>query len=154
MVEQAISGISMGPGDAAGLREVSRLLGGNPTVLVGSNGESAALPELLRALMQEIVVRLADGSSLVVMPEERQFTIPEAADLLELPRTDVIRLLDAGELPCESVGNERLIGLRDVLTYAKRRSGMRRAALDQMARDAWEAGLYDDAGIPEGGQDE
>jgi hypothetical protein len=52
------------------------------------------------------------------------------------------------------VGKHRRIALRDLLAYQKRRGEAHRAALDKMARDAFEAGLYDNATIPEGGSDE
>jgi hypothetical protein len=51
------------------------------------------------------------------------------------------------------VGKHRRIALRDVPAYAGRRAA-RKAALDKMAREAYDAGLYDAAAIPEGGQDE
>ena len=71
-----------------------------------------------------------------------------------MSRPYLIQLLDAGEMPYHLVGKHRRIALRDVLAYRKRRGEARRAALDMMARDAFEAGLYDNVTIPEGGSDE
>jgi excisionase family DNA binding protein len=105
-------------------------------------------------LLKEIVRNLENGRSLVLMPEERQLTTQRAAELLGMSRPHLIRLLDAGEMPYHLVGKHRRIALRDVLAYAKRRTQDRRAALDKMARDAFDAGLYDNATIPDGGSDE
>jgi excisionase family DNA binding protein len=91
---------------------------------------------------------------MVLPPEEQQFTTQRAAELLGMSRPYLIHLLDAGEMPYDLVGEHRRIALRDVLAYAKRRAEARRAALDKMARDAFEAGLYDNATIPEAGADE
>jgi excisionase family DNA binding protein len=77
-----------------------------------------------------------------------------AAELLGMSRPYLIRLLDAGEMRYHLVGKHRRIALCDVLSYSKRRAEGRRAALDKMARDAFEAGLYDNATIPEGASDE
>jgi excisionase family DNA binding protein len=90
---------------------------------------------------------------LVLIPEERQLTTQSAAELLGMSRPYLIRLLDAGEMPYHLVGKHRRIALRDVLAYAKRRDG-RRLALDTMARDAFNAGLYQNATMPEGSSDE
>ncbi len=71
-----------------------------------------------------------------------------------MSRPYLIRLLDADAMPYTLVGKHRRIALRDVLDYAKRRAEARRGTLDKMARDAFEAGLYDNAAVPEGGSDE
>jgi hypothetical protein len=52
------------------------------------------------------------------------------------------------------VGNQRRVALRDVLEFAKKRDEQRLASLDRLARDAFEAGLYERSVIPEGGVDE
>jgi excisionase family DNA binding protein len=151
MVDDAIS---IQPQDAASLRGVSNLLRRGSLTLVGSKGERAALPAPLYNLLKDIVRNLENGRSLVLMPQDRQLTTQRAAELLGMSRPYLIRLLDAGEMPYLLVGKHRRIALRDVLAYAKRRAEARRAALDTMARDAFEAGLYEKAEIPEGGRDE
>jgi len=135
--------ITIPPLEAANLRDVSRVLRRGPAKLIGPRGERATLPKPLYNLLKDIVKNLADGRSLVLMPEERQLTTQEAGNLLGMSRPYVIRLLDAGEMPYLLVGKHRRISLRDVLAFAKRRSEARRSALDKMARDAYDAGLYD-----------
>src|SRR5258707_5153819 len=148
MVDDAIS---IQPHDAAKLRDVGQLLRRGSAKLVGEKGEQAALPEPLHDLLMEIVRNLENGRSLILMPEEQQLTTQRAAELLGMSRPYLIRLLDAGEMPYDLVGKHRRVALRDVLAYAKRRADARKAALNKMARDAFEAGLYDNATIPEGG---
>ena len=53
-----------------------------------------------------------------------------------------------------ATGNQRRVYLRDVLEFAKKRDKQRLAALDLLASDALEAGLYDRNVFPEGGTDE
>ena len=75
MVEDAIS---IRPQDSASLRSVGRILSGGSPTLVGFEGERAALPAPLYALLKEIVRNLENGRSLVLMPEERQLTTQRA----------------------------------------------------------------------------
>jgi excisionase family DNA binding protein len=140
--------------DVSSIHSVSRILRHGAPTLVGSKGEQATLPAPLYSLLKDIVRNLENGRSLVLMPEERQLTTQRAAELLGMSRPYLVRLLDAGEMPYLLVGKHRRIALRDVLAYSKRRAEGRKAALNTMARDAFEAGLYDKATIPEGGSDE
>jgi excisionase family DNA binding protein len=151
MVQDAIT---IQPKDAAELRDLSRLLRRGSPTLVGPAGEHATLPASLYDLLREIVQNLEKGRTLVLLPEEQQLTTQRAAGLLGMSRPYLIQLLDAGEMPYDLVGKHRRIALRDVLAYAKRRAEARKTALDKMARDAFEAGLYDNASIPDGGSDE
>jgi excisionase family DNA binding protein len=140
--------------DSAGLRNVSRLLRSGSPTLVGSGGDRADLPPSLCALLGDIVRNLENGRSLVLIPEDGQLTTQRAAELLGMSRPYLIRLLDRGDLPYYLVGKHRRMALRDVLAYATQRAEGRKTALDTVARDAFEAGLYDGAALPEGGRDE
>jgi excisionase family DNA binding protein len=146
--------ITIKPEDAAELHGLSHLLNCGSPKFVGPAGEHASMPEPLYELLKDIVRNLEKGRSLVLLPEDQQLTTQRAAELLGMSRPYLIQLLNAGEMPYDLVGKHRRIALRDVLDYAKRRAGARRSALDKMARDAFEAGLYENATIPEGGSDE
>jgi hypothetical protein len=52
------------------------------------------------------------------------------------------------------IGNQRRVYLRDVLEFAKSQDKERLAALDLLARDAFEAGLYERNVFRKGGTDE
>jgi excisionase family DNA binding protein len=150
MVDEAIL---IQPQDATALAEVSQLLQQGSATLEGPQGERATLPAPLYRLLKDIVRGLEDGRSFVLMLQDQQLTTQRAAELLGMSRPYFIRLLDAGELPHRLVGRHRRVALRDVLAFAKRQTEMR-AALSQMSRDAFEAGLYDrHTGVQEGQSD-
>lgn len=147
--------ISIQPEDAAHLHDVGRLLRSGSAQLVGPEGEQATIPAPLYDLLKDIVRNLEDGRAMVFMPEDAELTTQQASEYLGFSREYVIRLLDEGKIPYRMIGKHHRISLRDVLAYGKEFAEFRRAALDKMARDAWEAGLYDNyCTIPEGGSDE
>ena len=150
MIDEAIS---IAPRDAAAMKTVGKLLRSGQTTLLGAKGERMEIPKPLGDLLTRIVKKMAEGQSVMVMTEEKHLTTQQAAEMLGMSRPYVIRLLDASEMPYVFVGKHRRIALRDIVAFAKKRSE-RRAALDKMARDAYRAGFYDSAEIPEGGQDE
>jgi excisionase family DNA binding protein len=94
------------------------------------------------------------GRAIVLIPENQQLTTQRAADLLGVSRPHLIKLLEAGELPCHKAGSHRRIYLKDLIAYQKRRDMERKAALGRIAKEAFASGLYDRTGIPEGGEDE
>lgn len=105
-------------------------------------------------LLKDIARNMQLGRAIVLIPENQQFTTQRAADLLGVSRPHLIKLLEAGELPYHKAGSHRRVYLKDLATYQKRRDAERKAALDSIAREAFESGLYDRTGIPEAGEDE
>jgi excisionase family DNA binding protein len=71
-----------------------------------------------------------------------------------MSRPFFIKQLESGLMAHHRVGNQRRIYLRDVLEFAEKRDKERLSALDLLARDAFEAGLYERNIFPEGGSDE
>ncbi|MCZ2111464.1 MAG: excisionase family DNA-binding protein [Dehalococcoidia bacterium] len=111
--------------------------------LLGSSGEKVAIPEPLYEVLLLAVRDLAEGRGISIIPSDTELTTQQAADLLNVSRPHVIKLLDSGELPLlRKVGTHRRLRLHDVLEYRERRSKRRRDALRDLAAEAREAGIY------------
>jgi len=136
------------------IRELNRMLQRGAPALVGAGGERLELPEAVYRLLKEIVRNMQLGRAIVLVPENEQLTTQRAADLLGVSRPYLIRLLESGELPYHKVGSHRRIYLRDLIAYQKRRDAERKAALNRIAREAFESGLYERTAVPEAGEDE
>ncbi|WP_460541213.1 helix-turn-helix domain-containing protein [Glycomyces halotolerans] len=70
-------------------------------------------------------------------------TTQEAADLLNISRPTLVRLLEDGEIPYSRRGRHRRVLLRDVLTYQEQSRMERRAGLGEMVSEGEDAGLYE-----------
>ena len=136
------------------IRELNRMLQLGTPALVGFDGERLELPDTVFRLLKDIARNMQLGRAVVLIPENQQLTTQRAADLLGVSRPHLIKLLEAGELPYHKAGSHRRIYLRDLVAYQKRRDAERKAALDRIAKEAFESGLYDRTGVPEGGEDE
>jgi excisionase family DNA binding protein len=113
--------------------------------VVGSNGDEIELPESAQRLLEQVVRVLARGDAVSIVPVQRELTTQQAADLLNISRQYLIRLLDRGEIPFHRVGSHRRLGFDDVMKYKRRRDLERRRGLDELTRLSQELGLYDPA---------
>ena len=112
------------------------------TLLVAATGEHLRLPTSVIKLLAKVIHELAQGNAVTVVPIHADLTTQEAAELLNVSRPFLIKLLEAGEVPFYYVGSHRRIPSRDLLSYRNRRSRVRRGVLAKMAREAQEMGLY------------
>ena len=129
------------------------LLRGVPA-LVTSAGERIEIPGTVFEVLRTAVGFMSHGQAVTLVPDNQAITTQRAADILGMSRPFFIKQLEGGLMAHHRVGNQRRIYLRDVLKFAKKRDKERLSALDLLARDAFEAGLYERNVFPEGGSDE
>lgn len=101
------------------------------------------LPDTVVEALAEVLEAAADGERPLVLRSPDNLTTEQAAAVLGVSRPTVVRMIDAGKLPARMVGTHRRLALGDVLAYRELASKRRRAALDDMTRQAEELGLYD-----------
>lgn len=139
------------PQDLRELLDLARFLENHTAaaVLVGPDGDQIPLPMQAYEVLREVVTAMQQGETVSVEPIDRLLTTQQAASLLGVSRSTLIRLLDENELPFDRLGDSRhrRLRLHDVLAYRERKRVDRRARLDELTRQADEDGLYDvDAG--------
>jgi excisionase family DNA binding protein len=93
--------------------------------------------------LRDVVSALSQGMAISIAPHNTLLTTQEAADLLNISRPTLVRLLTDGEIPHTLRGRHRRVLLRDILDYTERTRTERRSTLDQMATDAEDDGLYE-----------
>jgi len=146
--------ITMEPSEEAEIRELHRMLKLGTPALVGPDNERIDLPESVYHILKDVVASMMRGRTVFLTPKNNRLTTQAAADLLGFSRPHLIKLLDAGAIPFERVGQHRRILMKDVLTYSKTRDAARKAALNELARAEYESGSYEGLPIPVGGSDE
>ena len=70
-----------------------------------------------------------------------ELTTGEAADLLQVSRTYLVQLLDAGRIPCRTVGAHRRVRAADIVAYRRVTETRRRSTLDELTARDQELGL-------------
>lgn len=117
--------------------------------LVGPDGSQIELPEELYEVLREAVSALSQGMAISIAPHNTMLTTQEAADILNISRPTLVRLLTDDAIPYTRRGRHRRIMLRDVLDYSERTRVQRRQTLDQLAADGEDGGLYEATAVPE-----
>ncbi|CAN5355546.1 helix-turn-helix domain-containing protein [soil metagenome] len=107
--------------------------------LVGPDGTEVEIPASALAALQAVVHDMAQGLTVTLIPHDKELTTKEAADILNISRPFLIRLLDQGELPYHRVGTHRRLRVEDVLAYREQRAKKRREKLRELTRLSEEA---------------
>ncbi len=66
--------------------------------------------------------RLAAGERAQLVSAEAELTSSQAAELLGISRTYLVRLVDEGRIPVRMVGTHRRLRAADVLAYRRERA--------------------------------
>lgn len=121
----------------------------SPARLVGPDGSEIEVPDELFGVLVDVVAALSQGLAITIAPHNTMLTTQEAADLLNISRPTLVRLLTDGEISHTTRGRHRRVLLRDVLDYQERTRQDRQQTLDRLAADAEEAGLYEATATPQ-----
>lgn len=116
-----------------------------PAALVGPDGQTVELPLEAFQVLRQVAQAMSVGKAITVAPIDQLLTTQEAANLLGISRPTLIKLLESGEISFERPGasRHRRVRLHDVLDYQQHKRAQRRSELDELTREAAEAGGYE-----------
>jgi excisionase family DNA binding protein len=112
--------------------------------LVTENTEemtTIVVPAVAFRFFVDILAELANGNAITVAPVHAELTTQQAADLLNVSRPYLVKLLDQREIPYRRVGNRRKVRLVDLIDYKRRDETLRRDIADELTREAGKIGL-------------
>src|ERR1700744_6245510 len=88
------------------------------------------LPAGAVALLMDILQAMAAGRGITLIPENAELTTVQAANLLNVSRPFLIKLLDDKIIPHRLVGRHRRVLMDDVMAYKSNIDQAREAVLD------------------------
>jgi excisionase family DNA binding protein len=100
------------------------------------------LPAPAVQLLMDMLVHLASGP-VTVIPDHAELTTQEAADILNVSRPWIVKLIERNELPHRLVGTHRRVLFSDLRAFKEGMKVTRRSALDKLAAEAQAMGEYE-----------
>ncbi|MEJ4098773.1 helix-turn-helix domain-containing protein [Corynebacterium mastitidis] len=130
------------------LRQLTHALDAEPqpstvNVAIEHSDEAIRIPRDVALTLREVLVNAVAHRAVSVVPTQAELTTQQAADLLNVSRPYVVKLMDEGILPGHKVGTHRRIYASDLQEYRHQRDIAGRAAADELTALTEKLGLYE-----------
>lgn len=99
------------------------------------------LPTSALRLLVDILAELAEGNAVKVVPVHAELTTQEAADMLNVSRPHLVKLLEEGALPFHRAGKHRRVRFADLMQFKAQRDQASEDAMAALAKQAQELGM-------------
>ncbi len=110
---------------------------GNAAPLRLTDGDQEiALPASALHLLADILAEMSQGHAVTIIPTRTELTTQQAADLLNISRPYLVKLLEQGAIPFRKVGARRRIRFEDLMNFRQQSDQARQQALDKLAAQA------------------
>lgn len=128
----------------ASAQELSMLLAQMPKAEranIKLDGRDLILPRQALALLRDLLSEMAQGNAVTIVPMHAELTTQEAANILNVSRPYLIKLLDERKIPHHKINKHRRIRFDDLMAYKTQQAQLSAQALDELAQQAQELGM-------------
>jgi len=107
----------------------------------GEEAETVAVPASALRLFLHLLTEMSQGNAVTIIPTHAELTTQQAADLLNVSRPYMAKLLDEGKIPGRTVGKYRRVRFDDLMAFKRKDDDARAKVLDQLSAEAQELGM-------------
>ena len=110
-------------------------------IRINETGEFITIPKKALSLLITILSHMSEGKSITIIPTDSEVSTQQAADMLNISRPHLVKLLENNTIPFKKVGSHRRILLRDLVTYEKSLQRTREEKLKFLSEQAQDLNL-------------
>jgi excisionase family DNA binding protein len=110
-------------------------------VAKGDHNTRVTVPRAAFELFVRILGEMANGNAVTIVPVHAELTTQQAADLLNVSRPFMVKLLEEQKIPCRMVGTRRRVRFEDLVRYKQQDEAERQNVLDELTAEAQRLGL-------------
>jgi len=110
-------------------------------IKIQETGEFITIPKKALSLLITILSNMSEGKSITIIPTDSEVSTQQAADMLNVSRPHLVKLLENNIIPFKKVGSHRRILLRDLVTYEKSLQRTREEKLKFLSEQAQDLNL-------------
>ena len=110
-------------------------------IKIQETGEFITIPKKALTLLSAIIQNMAEGKSISIVPSNSEVSTQQAADMLNVSRPHLVKLLEAKKIPFKNVGSHRRILLKDIMEYKELLAKQRETQLDFLSNQAQDLNL-------------
>ncbi len=101
-------------------------------------GQSIEIPRQVFNVLMRLLSVMSEGKAFSLIPMDKELTTQQAADILNVSRPYLNKILDLGEIAHRKVGRNRRIKFSDLMEYKKSQEQKSKDALQELADQAQE----------------
>lgn len=105
------------------------------------NKKDIQLPAVSLQLLLDALNELKEGKGVTLVTVQEELTTQEAAEILNVSRPFLVKLLDQGDIPSRKVGSKRRVLAKDILSYKTKIIESRQHVLDKLAQKSQDLNL-------------
>lgn len=103
--------------------------------------ETISVPTSALKLFLHLLTEMSRGNAVTLIPTHAELTTQQAADLLNVSRPYVVKLLEEEKIPSRLIGKYRRVRFDDLLVYKQKDDALRTKVLDQLTAEAQDLGM-------------
>ena len=125
----------------ASATELSRLLANSSDsqrARIQLDDKDLILPRQAISLLRDLLAEMAQGNAVTIVPTQAELTTQQAANILNVSRPHLVKLLEGGEIPFTKIGTHRRVRYQEIIDYKLTRDQESHNKLDELTAQAQE----------------